>query len=52
MLTFKIESETNLHVEVVHTITVSSLLHWVKTKVLSIKESIPLRRDTFVVLQI
>ena len=58
MLTFKTESETDLHVKAVHFLkkrypfTVSSLLHWMKTKILSIKESIPSRRDTFVFLQI
>ena len=56
MLTFKIENEMDFHVKVVHflkrdTLTASSLLHWVKTKILSIKGSIPLRRDTFEVLQ-
>ena len=55
-LTFKIENEMDLHVKVVSfsrrdTLTVFSLLHQVKTKILPIKESIPLRRDTFVVLQ-
>ena len=55
-LTFKIENEIDLHVKVVFSLrrdthTVSSLLHQVKTKILSIKELIPLRRDTFMVLQ-
>ena len=55
-LTFKIENEMDLHVKVFlslrrDTLTVFSLLHQVKTKILTIKESIHLRKDTFVVLQ-
>ena len=57
-LTFKIENETDLHVKVVHflkkryphslfTITLGETQDTVY-----IKESIPLRRDTFAVLQI
>ena len=55
-LTFKIENETDLHVKVVfllkkrypHSLFTVTLG---ENKILSIKESIPLRRDTFVVLQ-
>ena len=56
-LTFKIENEINLMLRLFlsirrDTLTVFSLLHLVKTKILPIKESIPSKRDTFVVLQI
>ena len=55
-LTFKIENEMDLHVKVVsflkkrhpHSLFTVTLG---ETKILPIKESIPLRRDTFVVLQ-
>ena len=55
-LTFKIKNEMDLHVKVVsflkkrypHSLFTVTLG---ETKILSIRESIPLRRDTFVVLQ-
>ena len=55
-LTFKIENEMDLHVMSFlslrrDTLTIFSMLHKVKTKILSIKELIPLRRDAFVALQ-
>ena len=56
-LTFKIENEMDLHVKVVsflkvrypHSLLVSSL---VKIKILPIRESTPIRKVTFVALQI